>query len=186
MLKIIATIIGIVAIAESLLIYASVKRERILLFKLISDVLWGANYLLLGMYTGALLNVIAIGREIIFYHRSRHKWANNIAWFFVFVALTLISPILSWAGWISILPALGSVFAVMSFYCKKELVMKIFAFPAQGLWFTYNLLSENWSGLASCSITLVSIVIGLVREFCVARKAKRMIESESPLTNDNI
>ena len=173
MLKDIATIIGIIAIAESLLIYASVKRERILVFKLISDVLWFTNYVLLGMYTGAILNVVAVCREIVFYNRSRHKWADNIAWFFVFVTLTLISPVLSWAGFVSLLPAIGSVFAVSSFYCKNEIVMKTFAFPAQGLWLSYNLLSKNWSGLASCIITLLSIIIGMTREFWVRKKQKQ-------------
>lgn len=39
--------------------------------KLLSDLLWMGNYLLLGAYTGAALNGIAILRELVFLQRDR-------------------------------------------------------------------------------------------------------------------
>ena len=65
-------IIGYIAIAENIFIFLSVRRERVLIFKLISDVLWALNMAFLSVdnranLTGAILNVIGIFREIVFY-----------------------------------------------------------------------------------------------------------------------
>ena len=46
-MRIAAQIIGYIAVAENILIYISNRRERILLFKFLSDALWFVNYLLM-------------------------------------------------------------------------------------------------------------------------------------------
>ena len=79
-LKLAGEIIGVVAIIEGFFIYYSAKRERMLIFKFISDALWLCNLLLLGGITGAILNVIAMLRETVFYFRDRRRFANSIFW----------------------------------------------------------------------------------------------------------
>ena len=114
-LYLIAQIVGYVAIAESVFIFISNKREKILIFKLIDDALWFTNMVLMGAYTGAVLNAIAIVREIIFFNRGKKKWATHKFWLFFFMIVMLVSPVLTWAGPVSILPAMGSCVAVICF-----------------------------------------------------------------------
>jgi len=161
-LEIIAQIIGFAAIFESLLIYASTKRRNIILFKLISDVMWLANFLLLGAFTGALLNAIAILREITFAQREKHAFFRHRAFLFIFLAITAASAPLTWAGAKSLLPAIGSMIAVFSFFTLSTRLARYTGFMAQIFWLIYNILLLNYSGILSCIFTMASVGIGFI------------------------
>ena len=95
-MKLAAQILGVLALGENAFIFLSRKRERILQLKLLSDILWMGNYLLLGAYTGAALNGIAILRELVFLQRDCRRWADAPWWPVFFAAFSWISPILEW------------------------------------------------------------------------------------------
>ena len=168
-----AQIVGYVAIAESVFIFISNKREKILIFKLIDDALWFTNMLLMGAYTGAVLNAIAIVREIVFFNRSKKKWATHKFWLFFFMIIMLVSPVLTWAGPVSILPAMGSCVAVVCFYAEKPIMTKCLAYFGQGAWLAYAVLTKNWSSTICNIIALVSATIGIIHEVIVKRKAAK-------------
>jgi len=165
-LKVIGEIIGIVAVAESFLIFLSNKRERILIFKFVSDTLWVANMLCLGSYTGALLNVIGMGRSVVFYNRDKRKWASTVLWPILFMIVTAISPMVSlmsgYEGWYAILPAIGSMAAVIGFYSRRPNFTRYISFLANGLWLIYNIISRNYSAIVSGAILLLSAAVGTV------------------------
>ena len=173
--EVVAQIIGCFGILISLFIYAGKTRARILICKFISDVLWFLNLVLLGGYTGALLNLIAMIRETVFYNRDRKKWASYRIWLYIFIALTMLSPIFEWVKvgaftWIPLLPATGSVFAVISFYSNKPRVMRYFGFVAQGFWLVYAIMLVNVSSIVCGALTITSAIIGTVREYRARRK----------------
>lgn len=165
-----AFILGIVGVLENLVIFISTKRDRILKLKFLSDIIWCTNYFLTGAYTGGVLNLIALGRETVFYNRDKKEWARSIVWLYVFLLCALISPTLEWikAGgftFIPLFPAVGTAFCVMGFYNKDPLKIKIFCFIGNILWVIYSLTLKNYPSLAGCSLAIISSVIGLVREF---------------------
>ena len=165
----ISQIFGTIGIVISLTIYAGKSRKSIICCKFISDAVWFVNYSLLGAYTGALLNVIAMARETVFYHREKKKWAASRAWLYIFIACVLISPTLDLinnGGFtiVPLFPAIGSSFAVISFYSKNTKSMRLWGFFAQMLWLIYGFLLFNPTGIISCLLTIASIVIGFFRE----------------------
>ena len=165
----ISQIFGMIGIVISLTIYAGKSRKSIICCKFISDAVWFVNYSLLGAYTGALLNVIAMARETVFYHREKKKWAASRAWLYIFIACVLISPTIDLIRSdtftiMPLFPAIGSSFAVISFYSKNTKNMRIWGFVAQILWFIYGFKPFNPTGIISCSLTIASIAIGFFRE----------------------
>jgi hypothetical protein len=175
--KLIGEIIGVVAIIEGFLIFLSSKRERILVFKFISDALWTVNQLMLGGYTGALLNGIAMGREVVFYNRDKRKWASLIVWPVLFMIITAVSPMMSLIngkeGWYAILPAMGSMAAVIGFYSRRPNVTRYISFLANGLWLAYNIIIRNVSASVSGVILLLSATVGTVTMLLQRRRLKR-------------
>lgn len=174
-LELFAQVLGLLGIGISLLIYAGRTRSRILVCKFISDVLWFGNYFLIGAYTGALLNVIAMGRETVFYNRETKKWASHRAWLYVFIVLTLLSPILELVkiggfAWGPLLPAAGSILAVISFYSRRPRVMRYFGFASQIFWLVYGILLVNVTSILCCTFTILSAVIGMIREWTAKKK----------------
>jgi hypothetical protein len=105
-------------------IYLSNKRERILVFKFISDFLWMCNQLCLG------------GKE----------------------------------GWYAILPALGSMAAVIGFYSRRPTVTRSVSFLANGLWLAYDVIISNVTAALSGTILLLSALVGTARYLWQHRK----------------
>jgi hypothetical protein len=176
-LKLIGEIIGFVAIGENFLIFLSNRRERILIFKFISDVLWAANNILLGGYTGAILNVVAMGRETVFYNRDKRRWASSPIWLAVFLLVTAVSPVMSLIsgkeGWYAILPALGSMAAVIGFYSRKPAITRYVSFLANGLWLIYAVFVHNISSIVCNIVLLTSAVTGLILAYVNKKRIEK-------------
>lgn len=176
----VAQIIGYFGVAISIAIYAGKTRGQILICKFISDTLWFVNLMLIGGFTGALLNLIAMGRETVFYYRGRKTWASYRVWLYVFLALTVLSPVFEWIKlgeftWIPLLPAIGSVFAVISFYSNVPAVMRCFGLLAQGFWLSYAILLDNQSSIICGILTILSALIGILREWLARRKSENAL-----------
>ena len=168
-MRVAAQIIGYIAVAENLLIYISNRRDRILLFKFISDALWLLNYILIGGFTGAALNAVAMIREAVFSVRGRYKWAESKWIPVLFLALTWITPVLEWTHngaftWLPLLPAFGSMVYVIGFYVQNTMLTKVSSLLGTALWLTYALLLSNWAGVVGNVLMLLSAVIGIIRE----------------------
>ena len=166
-------ILGLLLCLVSFFIYSCKKREYILLLKLTSDVFSTVQQALAGATTGALICSIAIARDSIFYNRGKRKWASHIIWLFVFIIAMSISPFFTWQGPISLLPAIGSALAVVAFYCKRPLRIRIFGFFAQVLWLIYTVLTLNLVAAVQNVILIFSVIMGLIRDYKEYRTNKK-------------
>lgn len=173
MLVIIGNILGYLAIASGLLVYISVKRKRILAIKTVTECLFASHQFCLSMFAGGCLSAIAIARSAVFYHRGRHKWADSPLWLVLFILLTIISPILTWAGPITLLPAVGSILCVFGYFCKNTMLLRTFSFAGEGMWLLYGLLGGSIQLAISGTIALTSLTIGIIRELRAKRQAKQ-------------
>ena len=168
-MQIAAQIIGYIAVAENLLIYLSNRRDHILLFKFISDALWLINYLLIGGFTGAALNIVAMTREAVFSVRDRFAWAGSKWIPVLFLLLTWISPAMEWIAtgrftWLPVLPAFGSMILLFGFYIRSTMLCKVTSLLGNGLWLTYAALLSNWAGVIGNILLLISAIIGIIHE----------------------
>ena len=162
---VIGQILGLVLSAFSFFIFFGKTRRSILTAKLICDIGYCAQQLMIGAPTGALLDVIAAFREVIFYHRQTKPWAAHRFWLWIFVALMGLSPVFTWSGPISLLPASGSVIAVFSFYCVRPVHIRLLGLLATLPWFAYAIITGNYGLILSSIIQLVSIFLGLMRDY---------------------
>jgi lipid-A-disaccharide synthase-like uncharacterized protein len=172
-------ILGLCLCIISFFIYYLKKREHILITKLISDVLCVIQQAMVGASTGAMINGIAVARELIFYNRGRKKCASHIVWLFVFIGAMGISPVLTWQGPISILPAIGSSLAVMAFYCKRPTHTRIFGLFAQTLWLIYTVVTFNPVAVLQNTIQIVAALLGLLRDYKEYRAHKSSAKESS-------
>ena len=176
MIPIIGNILGYIAALSGLVIFISVKRSRILILKILSDSLFVLHQLCLGMLSGALLSGLAVARSGVFYHRGQRKWADNPLWLVLFLLLTLISPVLTWAGPISLLPTIGSVVCVFGYYVKNTWLLRILSFIGEGLWLLYGLLGGSIQLALFGVVALISLTVGMIREAHQTQKHKKIPE----------
>lgn len=175
---IIGQICGWVVVALGGVMFVSTKRKQILTCKLLAEIFSLANMTLLGLFTGAALNVVNLGRTVVFYHREDKKWAQSYIWLFLFFTVTIASPLLTWAGPISLLPAAGSALACIGYYMKHPLAMKCFILPGITLWLLYTLLGENYPSALANALSVISLVIGITREIQKIKAERAQKEKE--------
>ena len=176
---ILGEILGYAAMLSGLAIFISVKRSRILSLKIMCDSLFLLHQLCRGMMSGAALYGVAVFRSLVFYHRGKKKWATTPLWLVIFILLTMISPILTWAGPISLLPAIGSVFCVFSYYTQNTMLLRILSIFGEGLWLLYGLFGGSIQVMLFGVIALISIAIGMINEW----QHKRRKEKNPSLTH---
>ena len=168
-------ILGAIGIIVGLTVYAGKTRPQILACKFVSDAIWAANYLLVGGYTGSLLNAIGMVREVVFYHRVTKKWASSRFWLYFFASLALLSPIMEWAqlgefSWLPLLPACGSTCSVFSLYSRRPRTMRILGLLTQAFWLAYGIILHNVTSVLSSIMIITSVFIGMIREIIAKKK----------------
>ena len=76
-IKIIAQIVGIVAMAFNILSYQGKKQKTIVTLQLFGSMLFSVNYLLLGATVGGILNIIGTVRAVVFFFGDKFKAENG-------------------------------------------------------------------------------------------------------------
>jgi len=88
----IAMLIGILGITANCVIYQQKNGKNLLLWKLISDILWFFHYLFLGAYSGSAVAMIAVFREFVFY-KENQKGRKSLFYLLFFISITVFSAI---------------------------------------------------------------------------------------------
>lgn len=157
-------IFGLAGVLSTIFIYQQKSRVGLLIAKLISDIIWFMYYFLQAAYSGAAVAVIGIIRELIFINKEK-KWAKHIIWLYFFIALAIISAIITWKSWFSILPMVASIVSVISFWIGKPKTSRILSFPISACMLSYDLLLSPFAiwGVANEILAVSSSIVGLVR-----------------------
>lgn len=163
-IKNIAAVIGFVALAEGLFVYAFKKRQHILICKSTSDFLWMLNYILLGSYSAAMVSLICTCRGLVFYNNDRYKPIVKKVLLFIFLCLTVIPPLIpiicGKENSIALLPIIGSVIAVIGFYQRDAKRVRLLGIIGTAPWLIYTLLVANYFSALNSA---VQMTIGITR-----------------------
>lgn len=157
-------IFGVFLAAFSFFIYIQKNRGKMLITKLILDILSIFQQAMVGAYTGSVINGIAVLREIVFYHKDRKKWAQSRAWLIVFLFLMSMASLVSWQGYVSLLPAIGSSLVVVGFYCSNPKYVRFLGIIGQSFWTIYSCVIFNLGGIIGSLLCILGGVLGLIKK----------------------
>lgn len=174
----VGTVLGVILILISIFIYASVRRDRIILYKLANDVLYGANNICFANYTAGVLGLVGCFREIVFYYRGKKKWADSRLWLAFFLAVSFLTPCVQWAvqrevDLLQLLSAFGTAFLVLGLFSINTVTMKCLVIAGQSLYLVYQIKTRNVTAAVCALMSIVSCIIGLINEFAAAGKRKK-------------
>lgn len=152
---------GILGIAANCIIYQQKNGKNLLLWKLISDVLWLLHYLFLNAYSGCAVALIGVFRELVFY-RENKKGQKRPFFLMFFIIVTICSSILTWKGIASIFPALASVISIVGFWKANPKISRKLAFPISGLMLSYDLTCNSHMGIVNEILTMCATAIAII------------------------
>ena len=163
------SIAGLLCIVAS---YQQKKKSALILCQLAGGALFGIHYLLMGAYTGFLLNCIAVFRALVFYKGTLSPKAGKI-WVCVFIALSLLAYGLTFLAFgtepstknliLELLPVIGMVALSISFNMTGTREIRALGTISSVGWLIFNIAKFSIGGIACEGMCLVSIVIGILR-----------------------
>ena len=157
----IAMLIGTLGITANCVIYQQKNGKNLLLWKLISDILWFFHYLFLGAYSGSAVAMIAVFREFVFY-KENQKGRKSLFYLLFFISITVFSAIFTWKGVISIFPAIASIISIIGFWKANPVHSRVLAFPVSGLMLTYDLGCDSYVGIVNEVLTLFATTFAII------------------------
>ena len=158
-LNLIAQIIGFIPMILMYLVYYFDDRKKMIVTKIIADVLHVVHYVLLGSagYAGAAANVINIVRGTVYLKKDKFtRWKVAIPT--VFVAVAMISSYFTWKGPVSILPAISTCITAVSYWCAKPEQIRKMNFIPLVMWLIYAISIFSVSGIISNALSIISII----------------------------
>ena len=161
-------------------------KKKLLLYLIISDILFGAHYFLLKAFTGGYILFVDIAFLILTYIFNEKK--NNKA----IVITSLISAVLSiiigvftWAGAISLLPMIGMSIYFVGF-CVEELVVNKVSCSIRNLCnIIYMLILASYVGASLEFILMLCAIAGSIINFKHKQTAQaNAVTEKTETTND--
>ena len=160
--EIIGQIIGIIAPILTVISYQMKTKKSILLVLTAASVATTVGYLLIGAYSGFVLNIVGIARNIVCIfvkEKSRSAYLTGAA----FAVLMCILGATSWQGIHSLLIisglAINTVFVAIG---VPQLLRKSLIFTCT-LILIYNIIEFSVGGIVNESLAIISSVIGIIR-----------------------
>lgn len=163
-MKYLATGVGIVAVCFYLLGYLQKKRKQIILFNVTSRILYIVQYILLGAFEGAVLDVAGTITSLVAQKKNVSFVAKHLRWFIAAASLMIIaSGLLVYEDWKSILPIVGVLLHTGAFWLSNEKIIRIISFIGSPFWLLYNFLSGAYSSCVGDILSMVSLGISMYR-----------------------
>ncbi len=154
--------IGFVGMFLSFISFQRKTKKNILLFQILSSLVYFSHFLLLGALTGSIMNFIGATRNAVFCQRER-KWANHPLCLYFFLAIYLVAAVWTWQDYASLLPLVGMIASTISFWMKKPKLIRMIMLISPPCWFAYNLISGSLPGMFTEVFNLLSLFIAIVR-----------------------
>ena len=165
-------LIGGFGILASLISFQCKKHNSILCFRTLNEAIFAIQYLMLGAYTGAVMNVIGCFRNMIFTKQISKGKRTTVATV-IFAVIFFVFGILTWQGVKSILIIVAKMLSTVAYGNKNTTVVRSIIFITCTSWLIYNYCVFSVAGVICEAFTLISLLIGIIRLDIMPRLTKK-------------
>ena len=160
----IALIVGLAAVALFLLSFQFPKRRAIIACNVASRVLYILQYLLLGAFEGAAMDISAIPSSVLAARKhlpfvTRNRWGILAGVNGFIIAL----GILVWQDWLSWVPIVGVLLETNAMWFTREKHIRLFSLACLPFWLFYNVRCGAYGSALGNVLAAVSIVYAMLR-----------------------
>ena len=159
-----ALIVGLIAVALYLLGYLMRRRMAIITLNATSRTLYVVQYILLGAFEGAALDICGILSSFLAAqkHRPLIKKYARILLIFVDILIVFVGLLL-YQNVYSLLPIVGVLLHTSAFWIENEKVIRLVSLLGCPFWFIYNFVSGAYGSCIGDALSALSLVISIVR-----------------------
>ena len=155
-------VLGFISVGLFFYSYQCSQKRKLMVIQTVATALSCVQYLLIGAFSGFALNIVCILRNLAFYYRDKYK-RTDLALPIIFSLCMAVASIFSWEGTHSLLITLGLVVNTMCMGIFNASDFRKTILISSSLILVYNIFAFSYSGILSESISLISVVIGIIR-----------------------
>jgi hypothetical protein len=161
-MELIAQILGLVGVLFTVLTYQMNTNQKVLLTQGASAVCFFLNYLLLGAYPGAALNLVAVARNYTFGHRDK-KFLSGYHVPILFALAMALCGALTWQGPASLLVIVALILNTLALGTGKPMLLRWSILITSPMVLAYNCIVFSLGGILNESLAIASAIVGIVR-----------------------
>lgn len=160
--ELIGHVLGFISVGLFFYSYQRTQKRKIMLIQTVATALSCVQYLLIGAFSGFALNIVCIIRNFVFYFRDKNQSTGLLTPVLFAVSMAIVS-FFSREGTHSLLITMGLVVntVCMGIFDAKDFRKTILV--SSSLILVYNVFAFSYSGILSESISLISVIIGIIR-----------------------
>ena len=177
--EIVGQICGIIAMLFSILTFQMNTHKKMMVMQINCAAFFVVSYWLLNEPTGAVVNIVSIVRNAVFYHRDKRLFSGK-GWVIGFAVAMALGGLLSWNGPVSLLMIVAMVFNTLSVSCTDPQMVRKIMLLSSPLTLIYNSICFSVGGIANSSLAIISTVSALVR---TAKKQQQTDGKKDALCN---
>ena len=155
-------VLGIISVALFFYSYQCTEKRKLVVIQTVATALSCVQYLLIGAFSGFALNCVCIIRNFAFNYRDKKQSKSLVVPVLFSLAMAVVS-FFSWEGIHSLLITAGLVVNTMSMGIFDAKDFRKTILISSSLILAYNVFALSYSGMLSESISLISVIIGIVR-----------------------
>ena len=158
---IIAQIIGGIALIVLIVSFQKSEKKKLLKYQMFSSLLYAIQYVLLGAYTGSLMNLICMVRNFIF-----NKYENKrppLYLLIIIITLMVGFSTISYEGLISLLPMIAVVLYSIAIWDGNLKKVRIVEIISCLLYIIYNIKVQAYTGLIATVIEMLGAMVAIYR-----------------------
>lgn len=164
--EILTQAVGIVAMILSVTSFQMKTKKQIIVLQCMTSVTFALHYLMLpnlAGISGAVVNIIAIVRNIVFSLKDKKVFSSKI-WVIFFTIVMGGSAIVSRPEPISVFMCVAMVFNTLAVSADNPTVTRKRILIASPFSFVYNVGISSWGGIANETLVEIITLITFVRE----------------------
>lgn len=160
----IANAVGAVAAVIFVLSYQQKTRKWIVLLGAISRILFVVQYVMLGAFEGAVLDVIGALAGVLAERKENRFIKKVLPFIIVAIHLTILGVgIWLYVDIFSIFVIAATSLHVAALWFSKEKTIRRLSLAGSPCWLVYNIASKAYPSAASDSFVIISIIVAMFR-----------------------
>ena len=158
-------LIQLIGVVGTVLFFASYQcksNKNLFRVQSLSYFCYTIHLLLLGAITGGISYILNLFRS--FCLGSKYKFARGKGMCIIICFLQVMALVLTWSGWISILPVAANIAATIGGYTHNARKIRVAGiFINSPLWIIYDIIVGSWAGIFDEIVSEASMIISIIR-----------------------
>lgn len=170
-MNVIAQVIGLLAIISYAISPHAKTKKRVLVFHLISSILYALQYFLLNAFSAVIANSVGAVKCYAFYLYEKKEKEIPKSLFWIFMLIILVLGAFTYNNIYSLIPIFSSVLSLYAVWQDNLKVFRVIVIISSISWIMYNIIVGAYIGVIGNMFQLTSAIIAIIR-FDILKKEK--------------